>query len=676
MSETSDQAVFLSYAREDAVAARRIAEALRSSGIEVWFDENELRGGDEWDRKIRRQIDACALFVPIVSQRTQARAKGYFRLEWNLAVDQMRMMAAGVPFVAPIVIDETREAGAVVPPEFLRVQWTRLPGALPTPQFVEQVKSLLHSPLQPVLAGSRTGTPGVGPGSSRSRFPMWAGGAAAVVVMAVVGFFALRQRARDVAVPKPTVADTKPAAAPTTDKSIAVLPFVNLGADKGDDYLGDGMTEELLNALTKMPGLRVPGRSSSFAFKGQTGDDIFRRVGEKLRVLTVLEGSVRRAGDKLRITAQLINVADGYHLWSHEYSGDMNDLLAVQSDVARQVAQALKVKLGVEEAGRLERKTTANPEAYRLYLRGRFHLARAAPAEVVLAERFFGEAVALDPNFALAYCGWADALGWQGGVVMPAEEAWQKEKERAQKALALDASLPEAVFSLGMAQANAFEWKEGIANLRRALELNPNHALAHDQYAWVCSMFGRADEALRHSRRAIELDPLSTQNSIGLSYYFQFARRYDEALAQARRTQELDPRNAMVHSAIGWALLGAGKPEAAVVEFRAAQALDDDPDFASNMGLALAVAGDRAGAERVLRDLTELAKRRYVSPGALLTVYLGLGDKEKALDLLEECVTKKEPAGWGLKVWLSYDSVRNEPRFQALVKKAGLDYSW
>jgi Flp pilus assembly protein TadD len=189
-------------------------------------------------------------------------------------------------------------------------------------------------------------------------------------------------------------------------------------------------------------------------------------------------------------------------------------------------------------------------------------------------------------------------------------------------------------------------------------------------------MFGRADEALRHSRRAIELDPLSTQNSIGLSYYFQSARRYDEALAQARRTQELDPRNAMVHSAIGWALLGAGKPEAAVVEFRAAQALDDNPDFASNMGLALAVAGDRAGAERVLRDLTELAKRRYVSPGALLTVYLGLGDKEKALDLLEECVTKKEPAGWGLKVWLSYDSVRNEPRFQALVKKAGLDYSW
>ena len=198
-------------------------------------------------------------------------------------------------------------------------------------------------------------------------------------------------------------------------KSIAVLPFLNLSADKNDEYLSDGMTEELLNMLTRVKSLHVPGRSSSFAFKGKNEEDIFRKVGEQLHVNAVLEGSVRKAGDKLRITAQLINVADGFHLWSETYDRDMKDILAVQSDVARRVVEALQVQLGVEEARALTKKPTENPEAHRLYLLGRYHFAKFTRAGWTNAIHYFEQALQVDPNFALAYCGLADTYGWAGG---------------------------------------------------------------------------------------------------------------------------------------------------------------------------------------------------------------------------------------------------------------------
>ena len=206
------------------------------------------------------------------------------------------------------------------------------------------------------------------------------------------------------------------------EKSIAVLPFVNMSSDKNDEYLSDGMTEELLNALTKVKGLRVPGRSSSFAFKGNNEEDIFRKVGEQLHVSTVLEGSVRKAGDKLRITAQLINVADGFHLWSETYDSDMKDILAVQSDVAKRVVQALQVQLGVEEERALAKKPTENPEAHRLYLLGRYHFYKFTRVGWTNAIHYFEQALQLDPGFALAYCGLADTYGWAGGQTLPEEK--------------------------------------------------------------------------------------------------------------------------------------------------------------------------------------------------------------------------------------------------------------
>src|ERR1700694_5536557 len=206
-------------------------------------------------------------------------------------------------------------------------------------------------------------------------------------------------------------------------KSVAVLPFVNMSADKHDEYLSDGMTEELINALAKVPGLRVPGRTSCFAFKGKTEADIFRKVGDQLHVNTVLEGSVRKAGEKLRVTAQLINVSDGYHLWSKDYDGDVKDILNFQSNVAEQVVQQLQVQLGTEEARVLAKKPTENPEAHRLYLLGRYEFAKYTQTGWNNAIRYYEQALRIDPEFALAYCGLADNYAYMGSVVMPEKEA-------------------------------------------------------------------------------------------------------------------------------------------------------------------------------------------------------------------------------------------------------------
>ncbi|MFL6589698.1 MAG: tetratricopeptide repeat protein, partial [Chthoniobacterales bacterium] len=269
-----------------------------------------------------------------------------------------------------------------------------------------------------------------------------------------------------------------------SSKSIAVLPFVNISGDKGDEYLSDGMTEELLNVLSKVKGLRVPGRSSSFAFKGINEEGIFRKVGEQLHVHSVLEGSVRKAGEKLRITAQLINVADGFHLWSETYDGDMNDILAVQSDVAKRVVQALQIELGADEQRALARKPTENPEAHRLYLLGRYHFYKFTRADWTSSIHYYEEALKVDPGFALAYSGLADTYGWAGGQMIAGKKAWAREMELARKAVELDPNLAEAHLSMGTALFSELNPNASTKELDRAVALNPNLALAYDQYGW------------------------------------------------------------------------------------------------------------------------------------------------------------------------------------------------
>jgi adenylate cyclase len=469
---------------------------------------------------------------------------------------------------------------------------------------------------------------------------------------------------------------SKKSATPTLNapgKSIAVLPFLNMSADKNDEYLSDGMTEELINVLATVPGLRVPGRTSSFAFKGKNEENIFRKVGDQLHVGTVLEGSVRKAGDKLRVTAQLINVSDGYHLWSKDYDGDLKDILNFQTNVAKQVVQALQMKLGIDETRALAKKPTENPEAHRLYLLGRYHLDKFTEANVTAAVDYFNQALQLDPGFALAYCGLADAYGEKAGNAMPSREAWAKQKAFAQKALVLDADLAQAHLSLGIALGGSFDWAGAKNEFDRALELNPNLPYAYDASGWLLTIFGRSDQAVEKEKKALELDPLNPSWNDGLGWYLYWAGRNDEAMRQLRSSIELFPSDAFSHFALGWCLLKKGNAAEAKAELQKAIELDDLPWYMGWLGYTYAVSGDRAKAEEILRQLDELAQKRYVTPNARVPVYLGLGDKNKALDGLEKSYEEQDGVCWQLNIDQRYDGLRNEPRFQALLKKLGLD---
>jgi adenylate cyclase len=451
-------------------------------------------------------------------------------------------------------------------------------------------------------------------------------------------------------------------------KSIAVLPFVNMSGDEADEYLSDGMTEELLNALTKVKELRVPGRSSSFAFKGKNEEDIFRKVGEQLHVNTVLEGSVRKAGDKLRITAQLINVADGYHLWSEDYDGNMKDILAVQSDVAKRVVEALQVRLGVDEARALAKKATDNQEAHRLYLLGRYHFAKFTRTGWTNAIQYFEQALQIDPAYALAYCGLADTYGWAGGQTLSGREAWAKEMEFAQKALSLDPTLAEAHLAMGTALFSVLDPHASEKELDRAVQLNPNLALAYDQYGWTFAEMGRFDESIAAEKKALELDPLNTLMNADLGFFFYWARRYEEAVTQLHKTLELDANNALAHVWLGWCMVWKGNVAEARAEFQKATTLDDLPWYVGSLGYAYGASGDRAKAEQTLRDLDELAKTRYVSPNTRVSVYLGLGEKAEALGWFEKAYDDRDPGLWWNDDQL-YDSIRSEPRFKAVIQK-------
>src|SRR6266536_2614000 len=426
---------------------------------------------------------------------------------------------------------------------------------------------------------------------------------------------------------QPRRSATSPAAPSTANaadqKSIAVLPFVNMSADKNDEYLSDGMTEELINVLSKMPGLRVPGRTSCFAFKGKNEEDIFRKVGDQLHVGTVLEGSVRKAGDKLRVTAQLINVSDGYHLWSKDYDGDVKDILNFQSNVAEQVVQALQVQLGTEAARALSKKPTQNPEAHRLYLLGRYEFGKYSEAGWASSIRYYEQALKLDPNYALAYCGLADTYAYMGGVVMPSKEAVAKEKEFAQKALELDPELPEAHLSLACALSGAFDWRNAQIEFDRAIELNPNLAWAYEIYAWFLGGVGRSDEAIAKDKKAIELDPLNSFFQAALAYFLYHARRYDDAIVQIKKTLELDPASTLGRHLLGCCLLWKGDTAGAIAEFQRSKIVVTGAWYQGLLGYAYAISGDRPKAEQMLRELQEMAERQYVSSTAFAMIYLG-----------------------------------------------------
>ena len=355
-------AVFLSYASEDAEAAERIATALRAAGVEVWFDKSELRGGDVWDRQIRQQIHDCRLFIALISAHTEARDEGYFRREWRLAIERAGDMAERKAFIVPVVIDGTNERGASVPDRFREVQWTQLPEGQTPAGFVQRVQHLLAPPStagRPAVTAA-TSPPVISDPLRASRRSKAAVGAivavlAAASVYLLVARLWIPKRPADQPVATTAAAPAAPVNAASfapPPRSIAVLPFVNMSGDKEQEYFSEGLTEELLNSLSRINELQVAARTSSFSFEGQHPD--IATVAHRLNVASVLEGSVRRSGHTIRITAQLNNAVTGFHIWSQTYDRDLGDVLQLQTEIATAVAAALKVTLLGDAAARIE----------------------------------------------------------------------------------------------------------------------------------------------------------------------------------------------------------------------------------------------------------------------------------------------------------------------------------
>jgi TolB-like protein/cytochrome c-type biogenesis protein CcmH/NrfG len=546
--------VFMSYAREDAEAARHIAEAMRAFGVDVWFDQSELRGGDAWDAKIKKQIRECALFIPIISATTQSRGEGYFRREWRLAVERMQDMASGMPFLLPVVIDATRENEALVPEEFMRVQWTRIPKGIPSPQFVDHVKKLLaerawkatHN--NPATAAARAeATAPVAPKKSVS--PAIIFGALGVVAISVVAVFIATRKpapppAEAAVVPAAPVPVAKPAR--LIDKSIAVLPFTNMSEDKDNVFFADGVHEDVLTNLALIRELRVVSRTSVQSYRGTNKS--MKQIGEELGVTYILEGSVRRVGNKVRVTGQLIHAATDEHVWAQTYDRDLTDIFAIQSELSREIAGAMKAALSPEEKVFIARKPTTNPAAYDAYLQGRNTRNRSptgSKSALASAEASFQQAVDLDPEFAAA---WGELA-----VVHALRQFWGHDmsparRARGEAAIARAAQLaPDAPDVIRLVGTHAYyanrDYAKATIQYEKVLRLQPNDPTGYESLGLIQRRQGRWTEALANLRKAVELDPANVTYVRNLLSAARQCRRWDEARAMQQRLIALLPGN-------------------------------------------------------------------------------------------------------------------------------------
>jgi adenylate cyclase len=461
-------------------------------------------------------------------------------------------------------------------------------------------------------------------------------------------------------------------------RSIAVLPFVDMSPEKDNEYFSDGMTEELINALAKVEGLRVASRTSGFAFKGKDVD--VREIGNRLKVGTVLEGSVRKAGNRLRITAQLVNASDGYHLWSETYDRELKDVFEIQEEIARAIVEALRVELVSGSPVVSPARRTHNLEAYNLYLKGRHFWNRRTSEDLESAIRYFNESIAQDPTFAPAYSGLADAYGilWIVRPVAPSD-VYPRAKAAALKALEIDSTLAEAHASLGHVKAfYDFDWEGSERDFRRALELDPAYARGHSVYALFLTVRGRLDEALAQALQAAELDPLSPPTHATVGRVFYYKGEYDRTIEYCQKGLELSPHSRQTYILRGSAYTRKGEYAQAMADFAKAAELAGFPGgdaMAGNgegLAYAQAVAGRHAEARRRLAELKRLAQTTYVSPGAIALIHIGLGENDEALDWLERGYATRDTWLHWLKVHPVFDPLRSEPRFKRLQEKVGL----
>jgi TolB-like protein len=659
-------AVFLSYASEDAAAAQRICSALRAASIEVWFDQSELRGGDAWDAAIRTQIKSCALFVPIISSHSRARLEGYFRLEWKLAVDRSHLMAAERPFLVPVVIDDTKDADARVPDKFREIHWTHLPNGETTAESVNRIRRLLT----PVDSGIGTASmPIAAPGSvasSARRFYLSMIALTALLIGALVYFVLSHRSTPTVSAPAsvPPIAVTSSAQA-TLEKSIAVLPFTDLSEKKDQQYFSDGLSEELIDLLAQIPDLKVSARTSSFSFRDRPVT--VAEIGRELSVANLLEGSVRKAGNTVRITAQLVRADTGFHLWSATYDRDLKDVFQVQDDIARVVVDKLKVTL----AGGIPTMAvrTENAEVHNLLLQGNFAVQTDTDAGTAEALKFFRRAIAIDPGYAPAWNGVGFAEFRRGSnVYEPPGDAYRVAEQSVRRAIELDPGLADAYAILGTLQMLKFEWKNSAETRARALKLDPGNSNALLNRAVHTLVTGSHADAIAQMQEVLQRDPLNLLSRRYAARLFFYVGRLDEAERLLRQVLAVNPNFSAAHYELGRILLVRGDATAAVEEFEA----ESNPSWRSfGLPLGYHAAHRKAEADAALNKLLGNSAGFELQ---IAEAYASFGDADKAFEWLNKAVTG-DP---GI-IWFHYDpllaGLNADPRYRAILKRMNLPTS-
>lgn len=458
---------------------------------------------------------------------------------------------------------------------------------------------------------------------------------------------------------------------PAVIDSVAVLPFVNASSDPNTEYLSDGLTEDFINSLSRVSDLRVIARTTVFRFKGRDFDP--QGVGRELGVGAVVTGKVTQQGDTLSVQVDLIRVADGTQLWGQKYTRRMAEVLKIQDEIVQEVTARLRPGLSGEDKRRVARKYTDNTEAYQAYSKGRYYARKFTAEDTRKAIAYFNQATDIDPNYAPAYVGQADAYWYSNDLQLAANEAMPKAKAAALKALSIDESLAEAHSSLGIVlTAYDWDWAAAEKEFRRAIELKPEEAVAYELFGWYLSLVGRFDEAQKTFEQGQRRDPLSLNIAAfkGISFYRE--RKFDLAIEHLQKTLEIDPNFWLARVYLGWAYTARGQYNEAIAAFEQARAIEKNHYVFGSLGHAYALAGRKEEARRAIVQLTAMSKDEYVSPYSIAIIYAGLGENDAAFEWLNKAYdARSETMGW-IKVDARLDKLRSDARFAELVRRVGL----
>ena len=490
--------------------------------------------------------------------------------------------------------------------------------------------------------------------ASRRQLPRWIIAVAALLLLSAVGVGLYRSL-----VNKPD----------RTVTSLAVLPLANVGGDPNTEYLSDGLTESLIDRLSQLPNLRVMSRSSVFRYKGKEVDT--QQVARALNVEAVLRGRVTQRGDDLSINVELVNGRDDSHIWGGQYERKLADILIVQQDITREISEELRQKLA-DEKQQLARRSTGNPEAYQLYLRGRYFWNKRTEEGLRKSIDYYEQATKLDPNYALAYVGISDSYGMTtvtAGTFPPGEAA-SKAKETALRALEIDDTLAEAHNSLAQVKMNFdWDWPGAEHEFRRAIELNPTYGEGHHRYAHYLTAMRRVSEAFDESEKFLQLDPLNVAAQNHLGFHYLYTREYDQALAELRKTAEMEPNFLGMFLYLGWVYEQKRMYPEAIVTLQQAVKLSATPLMLASLGHAYALSGRKAEAQNILTQLDDLSRQRYVSAYDRAVVYVGLGESEQALDWLQRAYQERSQFMIYLDTDPRFDGLRTDARFQDLLRR-------